>query len=212
MAMRLLDTPLTRPRLASDARDAKRRGMERRKRWRRIGSAQTGHKAAAPIAKEQTQHAYTQHNSADSGVRRANPSPPPQTTGRHPRAPTPGDFFTPATIFQTGVVFTCPNSSDMLKDLARSCEMRCVGGIPAQAWTLMTSERGHRRGRPLHALIDASDTPDGSPPHEKTAKRAARERPRYRQDADLSKVWARFCSRFAHGFAHQRKEANRLSR
>ena len=127
--MRLLDTPLTRPRLASDARDAKRRGMERRKLWRRIGSAQTGHKAAAPLAKEQTQHAYTQPNSADSGVRRANPSPPPQTTGRHPRAPTPGDFFTPAPIFQTGVVFTCPNSSDMLKDLARSCELRQVEAI-----------------------------------------------------------------------------------
>ena len=127
MAMRLLDTPITRPRLASDARDAKRRGMERRKRWRRIGSAQTGHKAAAPIAKEQTQHAYTQHNSADSGVRRANPSPPPQTTGRHPRAPTPGDIFTPAPVFRTGVVFTPPISSDMLKVLARYGEWRRFG-------------------------------------------------------------------------------------
>ena len=129
MVMRLLDTPLMRPRLAGDARDAKRRGIERRKRWRRIGSAQTGHKAAAPFAKEQAQHAHTKLNSADSGARRANPSPPPQAAGRHPRAPTPGDFFTPETIFQTGVVFTCPNSSDMLKDLARSCELRPVEAI-----------------------------------------------------------------------------------
>lgn len=210
--MRLLDTPLMRPRLASDARDAKRRGIERRKGWRRIGSTQTGHKAAAPFAKEQTQHARTQLNSADSGVRRANPSPPPQTTGRHPRAPTPGDFFTPATIFQTGVVFTPPISSDMLKDLARSCEMRRVGGISAQARALMTSERGHRCAQPLHALMNANNAPDGSPSHGKTAKHAARERPRYRRDTNLSKVWARFCSRFAHGFAHQRKEVNRLSR
>lgn len=129
MVIRLLDMPLMRPRLASDARDAKRRGIERRKRWRRIGSTQTGHKAAAPFTKEQTQHAHTQLNSADSGARRANPSPPPQTTSGHPRAPAPGGFFTPATIFPTGVVFTPLISSDMLKDLARSCELRQVEAI-----------------------------------------------------------------------------------